>query len=433
VSQIDRDASDRALAAAQSALRSASMLLPHLAGLAQLVRLSADIRISTAGVFASGRLVVNPGWFLHLQPPARIFVIAHEIMHLALRTHERSEGSDARLFNIAHDYIINDMLRNALAMDVPAQGLDWRGAEKLSAERIVAELRARQARGENLAHEAWSRPHLGAVGEALVRAGLRTATADHSALAGLDALDERIERLWFPGEPQNLRLKAQKAVAASADRALALAALRGRMDRAFGVVASRTAGSGGGQEALISALDARYRPAWELALQRWLEDVAPGVRSYGRASRRQGDRTDIVVVGRRREGWTLNLVLDTSGSMMDELATIFGLLKAFCLSVGVASVRILQCDQQLRSDETVDSDTLDRFRVTGLEGSDLSPAMRHLARDPDVEAALVITDGDIAYPAEPMPYAVLWTVMGSYPFHAPYGHVIRTTAEDDTW
>ena len=32
----------------------------------------------------------------------------------------------------------------------------------------------------------------------------------------------------------------------------------------------------------------------------------------------------------------------------------------------------------------------------------------------------------ILYPAEPMPYAVLWTLVGNYePFAPPYGRVIR--------
>jgi hypothetical protein len=55
--------------------------------------------------------------------------------------------------------------------------------------------------------------------------------------------------------------------------------------------------------------------------------------------------------------------------------------------------------------------------------------MRHLAGDPEVEAVIVLTDGDIAYPGEPMPYAVLWalTSPNDY-FKPPYGQVIELPA-----
>jgi hypothetical protein len=55
----------------------------------------------------------------------------------------------------------------------------------------------------------------------------------------------------------------------------------------------------------------------------------------------------------------------------------------------------------------------------------MSPALWHLAADPEVEAVIVITDGDIAYPDEAMPYAVLWVLTAAdESFEPPYGQVI---------
>ncbi|HRD76906.1 MAG TPA: hypothetical protein PK264_13390, partial [Hyphomicrobiaceae bacterium] len=58
--------------------------------------------------------------------------------------------------------------------------------------------------------------------------------------------------------------------------------------------------------------------------------------------------------------------------------------------------------------------------------SDMSPAMDRLADDPLVRAAIVITDGDITYPTDAMPYDVLWVLpMGaSRAFNPPYGRTI---------
>src|SRR5947209_5455468 len=83
-----------------------------------------------------------------------------------------------------------------------------------------------------------------------------------------------------------------------------------------------------------------------------------------------------------------------------------------------------------------------RCASTNLEGRDgvshqrllgysatLTPALLHLARDPEVEPALVITDGDITYPTDPMPYMpyqllwVLTTPPDDY-FKPNYGHIM---------
>jgi hypothetical protein len=42
------------------------------------------------GVFASGRLVVNPDFAARLNDRELVFVLAHEMLHLALRTHDRA-------------------------------------------------------------------------------------------------------------------------------------------------------------------------------------------------------------------------------------------------------------------------------------------------------------------------------------------------------
>jgi hypothetical protein len=115
-------------------LRMVTVPLPHLSGLAAAVRVEIDERVPTMGVFASGRLVANPAFTARLSEDDLVFVLAHELLHLALRTHERAKGSGQLEFNYAHDYIINDTLRHALGVAaIPAGGLDMPGAREKSA------------------------------------------------------------------------------------------------------------------------------------------------------------------------------------------------------------------------------------------------------------------------------------------------------------
>lgn len=123
-------------------LRMVTVPFPHLAGLAAAVRVALDDTVPTMGIFASGRMVANRAFTQRLSPDDLLFVLAHELLHLALRTHDRAVGSGRLEFNYAHDYIINDMLRHALGLDkIPAGGLDMYGARERSAEEIVLEMR----------------------------------------------------------------------------------------------------------------------------------------------------------------------------------------------------------------------------------------------------------------------------------------------------
>jgi predicted metal-dependent peptidase len=180
----------------------------------------------------------------------------------------------------------------------------------------------------------------------------------------------------------------------------------------------------------VTALRGLYRPPWELALQRWMESAAPSDRSYARPSRRGADRTDVVLPGRKREGWTLHIVLDTSGSMVEEAPRALGAIADFCEAIGVDEVHLIQCDTEVGSDEVLAPAEVARWRVTGYGGSNLAPAMLRLAENAEVSAAIVLTDGEIDYPQSPMPYQVLWVLpawQNPERFTPPYGRVISMT------
>jgi predicted metal-dependent peptidase len=233
-------------------------------------------------------------------------------------------------------------------------------------------------------------------------------------------LDAKLEREWFPDadlHDQQARAEAvREAVASALSLGRVMDALRGQ---------GRGADPGTAKQ-LVTALRGLYRSPWEMALQRWLESVAPGPRTFVRPSRRGAERTDVVLPGRRREGWILNVVLDTSGSMADAIPRALGALADFCDAVGVDQVRLVQCDAAVTSDQHLLPAEVARHEIAGYGGSDLSPAMRYLAEDPDVEAVVVLTDGEIAYPGEAMPYDVLWVLPAPcpVPFHPPYGGVL---------
>ncbi|MBY0524768.1 MAG: hypothetical protein K2R98_15290 [Gemmataceae bacterium] len=390
----------------EGGLRLLTVPFPHFAGLARTVRVALDDRVPTMGVFASGRMVVNPAFARTLNERELIFVLAHELFHLALRTHDRAVGSDPLRFNYAHDYIINDILRLELQFkQVPAGGLDWPGARKLSAEEIVLEMEKDPSKAPPKSGNVW-------------RSGAGAGRSDRSSGTGGDVFDDGMEREWFPDAEAADRVAETEAVRAAAAKALSLGKVMATM---------KGAGRGsdpGSSNQLVTALRGMYRTPWEAALQRWLESVSPGDRTFVRPSRRGAERTDVVMPGRRREGWVLNVVLDTSGSMTDEIPRALGAISGFCESVAVDQVRLVQCDTAVTSDRFLSPSELETHEVSGYGGSDLSPALRHLADDARVEAVVVVTDGEIEYPREEMPYALLWVIPAGRSFQPPYGSVV---------
>ncbi len=442
-----------ALANARRGLKLVSVNLPHLAGLAHTVRLRVSRQYPVAAVGASGLLVVNPDVFARTPTPDLVFVLAHELLHLALDTFGRRGQSDPYLANVAHDWIINDILAAELGRPAPLGGLVREGARHESLEALVSRLTGED--GEEAPGGCWAPaaaggqggssarrdrdrlpPGKSAIQEQLERLGLVApppeAPAEKAPDEGPpgesppgDALTAEAEAALEPEVSAGQRQLLREHVRREAVRADSLRELRKELDRQAGGEEQGSSDDPVG-ESFMEAVATAYEPPWQLGLQHWLDAVAPGPRSFARASRRGADRDDVVLPGRKREGWTLHVVLDTSGSMTETLPHILGLITSFCEGAGVTDVHVVQCDVGVTSDDWVDVSALGRFQVAGFGGSDMSPGMERLAQDPEVAAVLVLTDGYIAYPAAEPPYAVLWGLVdGTESFRPPYGTVVH--------
>jgi predicted metal-dependent peptidase len=427
-----------ALANATRALRLVSANLPHLSGLCHSVRIKVTKKYPVAAIGASGLMLVNPRVFSETPLPDLVFVIAHELMHLALDTFGRGGKADPKLVNIAHDYVINDILSVELGRAVPLGGLVRHGARQESLEALVTEL---AKSGKSNPSGCWSverkkkpkkKVPKSAITDALEKAGLippepaQSDEDDDEGDCSGDTLTNEEEAELEPHMGPKERGAVRERVRREAVRALSLKELREQIEKSSG--SQRGAGAdGGATQTLMEAVATAYQPPWQLALQHWLDAVTPGPRSFAKPSRRGADRADgVILPGRKREGWALHVVMDTSGSMLNTLPRILGLLASFCEGAGVNQVHILQCDVGVTADEWLDPAELAAYKITGFGGSDMSPGMDTLSEDPEVHAVLVLTDGYISYPAEEPPYAVLWGLVDGYSnFRPPYGTVVH--------
>lgn len=126
---------------------------PLLGGIAAGITLVADAElarahdISVAAVNAeAGEIYINP--LRQLEDEEWRFVLAHEMLHAALRHGDRCGARDPYLFNIAADYVINGWLCEMQVGTMPEGLLYDAELKDLSAEevydRIAKDLRRMQ-------------------------------------------------------------------------------------------------------------------------------------------------------------------------------------------------------------------------------------------------------------------------------------------------
>ncbi|WP_134702995.1 VWA-like domain-containing protein [Ammoniphilus sp. YIM 78166] len=292
------------------------------------------------------------------------FVIAHELLHAGLRHHERCQGRDPYLWNVACDYVINGWLVEIGIGEFPkVGGLMDPELKGLSTEaiydRIVTDIRTYRKlytlRGIGLG----------------------------------DMLDKGNPGFWEVGEGTTLDDFFRNCLTQ-------------------GLIYHQEQNRGFIPAGLIEEIRALGQPPikWDVELARWFDHYFAPLeqnRTYARASRRQSSTPDIprprwVPSGASDDGRTFGVVLDTSGSMDKKiLAKALGAISSYSLSRDVPAVRVVFCDAAAYDEGYLAPEVIaDKVRIKGRGGTILQPGIDLLenAEDfPKKGPLLIITDG----------------------------------------
>ncbi|WP_109527598.1 MULTISPECIES: vWA domain-containing protein [Nocardia] len=372
---------------------------PLLGALAAGMTLVADVDlartwdIAIAAVNAeAGEIYINP--LAGLNDEQWRFVLAHEMLHAALRHGERTGARDPHLFNIACDYVVNGWLVEMDVGQMPEGLLHDPELKGCSAEEIYDRIATDLRRQRKLA--------------TLRGRGLG------------DVLGEPLPRPGKPGRYVDLDEYYRNALVTGL--AYHLAGGRGTVPAAL--------------EQAIRALDQPPLP-WDAQLARWFDEHVPTVdkrRSYARASRRQASTPDIP-----RPAWTrpeenvrlptFGVVLDTSGSMdVTLLGKALGAIASYATARDVPRARVVYCDAAAYDAGYLPVEEIARgVRVRGRGGTVLQPGIRMLERAEDFPVdgpILVITDGQCEALRIRREHAFLVPAGASLPFR-PRGPVFR--------
>ncbi|WP_328432319.1 MULTISPECIES: vWA domain-containing protein [unclassified Streptomyces] len=338
---------------------------PLLGGIAAGITLVADAELTRAhGISVaavnpeSGEIYINP--LRRFDGEEWRFILAHEMLHAALRHGDRCGTRDPYLFNIACDYVINGWLCEMQVGTMPDGLLYDPALAGLSSEEVYDRLAGDLRRMRRLA--------------TLRGKGLGDVLGAPLGPPG-DYVD--LDEFYRRGLHQGLDLHQQQE--------------RGLLP--------------GGLVEEIRALSHPPLP-WDAQLARWFDEFVPSpqpVRSYARPSRRQSSTPDIPRAGRyfppeEIARCTFGVVLDTSGSMERTLlGKALGAIASYAGARDVPAARVVFCDAAPHDAGYVPvTEIAGRVRVHGRGGTALQPGidLLHRADDfPPGAPVLVITDG----------------------------------------
>lgn len=346
------------------------MHFPLLSSLAASFEIIEDIQvcknlnIQIAAVSAVDKIIyVNP--LANLNEMGARFVIAHEILHIALDHAGRRAGRDPLIWNLACDFVINHWLVE-MNVGVSPEGLFFdKKLAGLSADEIYLMI----ASDVRLKKKMMTLKNM--------KAG------EGSNKKDCDILDH---------DPSYFSEFAQ---------ACKEALLRGMFTH-------QSCGRGDLPADLVEEIKAINQPAipWQVELADWIAERFPledNRRTYARPSRRQSStpkipRPSYVKPEYDRKTRTYGVVLDTSGSMDRQLlGKCLGAIASYSAAQEVKEVRLIFCDAQAYDEGFVPVEMLaHKIKIKGRGGTVLQQAVNYLenAKDfPDGAPILILTDG----------------------------------------
>lgn len=339
---------------------------PLLGGLAAHFKIIKDIHfcyqndIQIAAVNAQkGEIYLNPS--KNLTQEEWKFVLAHEYLHAGLMHHERCQGRDPYLWNIACDFVINSWLVELQVGSMPSDVLYDPLLKNLSAESIYDRILENIKKYEKLC-----------------------------TFRGFNKGDVIMEKSRNNHDGVHLDDFCRSALQQGLDY---------HMDHHRGFLPA----------GLIEEIRALSMPVipWDVALARWFECYFTPLekhKTYARPSRRQASTPDIPRASYYRpdilsDSRTFGVVIDTSGSMSNQmLAKALGSIASYSEAHDVPFARVMFCDACAYDAGYLSPiDIAGRVQVKGRGGTILQPGIDALedAKDfPKDAPILIITDGE---------------------------------------
>jgi len=376
--------------------------------------------VDTAAVSQDGTLVANAEFVKSLTDPQLCFVVAHEVLHPAMLYFDRMQGRIPKLWNMAHDYAINLIIKHMADVNIELisdclcddKYRDW-SAEEIYDDLLKDAVLVTFAQGGGCPTDgSGGMPGKGKGNDPTKdplngdgRNDLADSDDGKKANNGDKAAKNRLDTDW----------KISIVAAAQAHE--------------------QTKGRGSLPGSLRRLVDEITNPKvdWREQLQRWVgENGRLQDYTYARPSRRS-ESVGQYLPSLKKYGFApVTVMVDTSGSIGDRmlkegLSEIHGV----CEDLGIG-VRAMIIDAALHSDVEVSDVHELAEHLAGGGGSNFIPAFDKLQQEGYDGVVIAFTDGDICVPSTKPENlrGILWCIYEGC--HAPtehYGETIQIPRE----
>lgn len=322
-------------------------------------------------------ITYDEDFFMKLNKDERLFVVLHELLHVALLHNLRRGNRDSKKWNIAADYAINGLIYNDLGITIPKGALHDKKYNGLSVEEIYTQLE----------DDPDSDSFLGS--EDLQGLGSNSPETESAIREAQTAIGEMMEEAL-----QSLKMQGKEA---------------GKLPA--------------GIELFIKELEKPILP-WNIILSRYLHAKVKGGTNWKRRNRRH---PEVYLPSRKKEGLErIDFVIDTSGSISSEefvqfLSEIDQVLKQF----KPKSIGVSQFDTVHYGTEIVNKTTdIKAIKFKGGGGTDIEDTFDKIKEYP-TKCFLILTDGYLDIPTNHPEQDIIWLVYDNPDFTSSYGKVIH--------
>lgn len=344
--------------------------------------------VPLAAVTPRGTILYNPKTIEKLSVDQIVFLLCHEVMHVALSHSLRRGRRDHMIFNIACDAVINETLIELGIGEFIKGGVRFKGAQFRTAEDIYYEIYRKIPTAKFLCDIVFA-------GDKILGKSLKGDTLEKAR----EIYGEEIDDSELRDIENDIKLALAEAIAKQK-----------MMD------SERTNGIGSVMGRFLAILEdyllAEKLP-WHELLARFMSKFVAQNQTWRRPNKRFSD-VYLPSVGKEARMGTMIVGIDTSGSINQEMLCCFGRhLFDIIEECKPEEVIVIWCDYKIQKIETHQyEDVPFKLEAPGRGGTDMCEITHWVNKNaPDSDACVILTDGQTDYPSigeEKVP--TLWVI-----------------------
>lgn len=357
----------------------------------------------------------NPAFLNSMTPAQVIGLVAHENMHVGLGHPWRMGSRDPKLWNIACDCQINDIIGD-MGYDLPDEGVNFNRVVALLVQAGCPAAKANTIRNESVEYT------YNLLKEYSTKNGGRNGPTDspRGNPNPIDSIPEPTASVEQAPASDDAEVKVAEQVERLAGGIETTEMIESKNPNKRGSVPGKL-------KALIKSAHTN-KIDWRSAVWKFASGSNPTDYSYRRVNKTYVDDGIYVPVVERTGVGPIAVCIDTSGSVSERVLSAFlAEINAILDTVRPESVLIIPCDSKVYTNGVemlYPGDEYTRRELGGRGGTCFKPPFRYLdEHDISVDKVIYLTDMEGSFPSDPG-IPTLWVSTVSRNKTAPFGDVV---------